>query len=129
MPKTPADIANETLQVKRSIRLQKINTPEGSPPCQGERKRYEVQFTFTDNQDPYTQVDYCPKNIVEANLVEPEVARKWLDAVKKQQELGTPRTRARKRGTTTALPTKKKKIKSWMTRLRTTTLTLAKTQH
>ena len=157
MPKTPADIANETLQVKRSSRLQKIHTPDASPvkettlqrsssadptnkgkknpscpdytnyvlsyscpeterPGTGvvgkydhERKRYEVQFTFTDNKDPYTQVDYCPRKFVEDNLVEPEVARKWLEAVAKQQEIDTPRTRARKRGTTTALPKIKNK--------------------
>jgi hypothetical protein len=34
---------------------------------------------------------------VEDNLVEPEVARKWLEAVAKQQEIDTPRTRARGR--------------------------------
>jgi hypothetical protein len=59
-----------------------------------EQKRYEVQFTFTDKEEPYTQVDWCPRKFVESNMVDPDVARKWLEEVQKQQEMDTPRTKA-----------------------------------
>ena len=75
-----------------------------------DQKRYEVLFTFSDKEEPYTQVDWCPRKFVESNMVDPDVARKWLEEVQKQQEMDTPRTKARKRaGASTVPPAKKKK--------------------
>ncbi len=73
-------------------------------------------------------MDWCPRTFVKSNMVDPDVARKWLEEVQKQQEMDTPRTKARKRAGTTALsPQKRKKSNNWIRRL-TTTLNLTKTQ-
>ena len=69
---------------------------------------YEVDFTFTDMEDPYEQLDHCPLAFVEAHLVENGMGRAWLDALKKQMALDTPETakkRRKKRHTKTSQET------------------------
>ncbi len=58
---------------------------------------YEVDFTFSDMQDPYEQVDDCPLAFVEAHLVEEGMGRAWLEAVKKQMALDSPATAKKRR--------------------------------
>jgi hypothetical protein len=58
---------------------------------------YEVDFTFSDMQDPYEQVDNCTLAFVEAHLVEEGMGRAWLEAVKKQLAIDTPRTAKKRR--------------------------------
>ena len=61
------------------------------------QKLYEVQFTFADMEAPFEQVDLCPLQFVETNLIDQEVGRAWLDAVKAQQDLDTPTKGSKKR--------------------------------
>jgi hypothetical protein len=58
---------------------------------------YEVDFTFSDMQDPYEQVDNCTLAFVEAHMVEIGMGQAWLEAVKKQLAIDTPRTAKKRR--------------------------------
>ena len=48
-------------------------------------------------QAPFKQLDLCPVTFVEKNLVDQEAGAAWLEAVKAQMDLDTPKSESRKR--------------------------------
>jgi len=56
-----------------------------------------VDFTFTDNKEPFSQVDCCPLEFVAEHLVDEAAARKWTVAVAKQSEFDSPVTKQKKK--------------------------------
>ena len=60
-----------------------------------EEKGYEITFTYSDDLEPKEHVDFCPQHWVEANLVAPETATAWAQAVDKALD-GTNTSRKRK---------------------------------
>ena len=48
-----------------------------------EQNAYEITFTYSDDKEPKEHVDYCTRNWVENNLVDPETAAAWAEAVQK----------------------------------------------
>ena len=60
-----------------------------------EKKAYEITFTYSDELEPNTHVDFCPQHWVENNLVDTETAAAWTQAVDKALE-GSNTSRKRK---------------------------------
>ena len=60
-----------------------------------EKKAYEITFTYSDELEPNTHVDFCPQHWVENNLVDTETAAAWTQAVDKALD-GTNTSRKRK---------------------------------
>ena len=63
---------------------------------------YRVDFTFTDNKEPFSQVDCCPLEFVAEHLVDEAAARKWTVAVAKQSEFDSPGTKQKKKNSIAA---------------------------
>jgi hypothetical protein len=71
-----------------------------------EKKAYEITFTYSDELEPNTHVDYCPQHWVEINSVDTETAAAWTQAVDKALD-GTNTSRKRKES---SLPEKRTRV-------------------
>jgi hypothetical protein len=61
-----------------------------------EQNKYEVQFTFTDNEAPFKHTDRCPLQWVEENMIHNDTYNAWSKEVGKHLELDSPKGRLRR---------------------------------
>jgi len=74
---------------------------------------YEVQFTFTDNQEPYGQTDSSvPLEFVEEHMVDDDVALAWTTAVAHHLLIDSPSTKAKRIAESKSSSNPRKKNKS-----------------
>jgi hypothetical protein len=83
------------------------NCPETDRPGHGivgeyvkKQKLFVVNFTFLDNEAPYTQVDMLPLRFLRSHLVDANTAQTWIDEVERHKNIDSPATRKRKAATT-----------------------------